>query len=129
MRENPSYALDKSIKATGWGAAGPEVAAGAAKSTELLRSQDRVVSLLYHRAFPVDGALPVPSAAGGSGGGGGAALPAEALARGGLTGVDVSTEELRAAMGERYREGDLALAVTSIASPDGGDDHDSPRAP
>ena len=59
--ENPRYALDKSVRVAG--AAEFLALGGAKKSTELLRSQDRVVSLLYHRTFPVDAsglALPNP---------------------------------------------------------------------
>ena len=84
--ENPAYALGKAVQvagakeliasgimvgATGGGGGGGAARpTSAARSAELLKSKDRVVSLLYHKAFPMDGvagtAPASPPGAGGS---------------------------------------------------------------
>jgi len=58
MKENPSHALPKSVKARSGDLA---VSGRSHMSVQLLRSQDRVVSMLYHKTFPFEsGASPTP---------------------------------------------------------------------
>jgi len=107
IKSTPSYALDKSsAKALQQQAANDALAsrggnAGGVvedKSLELLRSQDRVVSMLYHKAFPVENA-------GGGAGGRAKELP-NPLPKEVVEAVAVSESERKKLLSEARREND-----------------------